>query len=130
MQHKGERHRLELLVADVTDQPPIIGRDWLSKIKIDWKGVFHVKSRTLQQVFDKHETVFEKGLGTMKKFKVKLHLKSGATPKFVKARPVPFHFAPKWRRRLKSWSKRECWRESLTVSGDHLLSLSPRKPEA
>ena len=130
VQHQQERHRLELLVADVTDQPPIIGRDWLSKIKIDWKGVFHIKSRTLQQVLDKHEAVFEKGLGTMKKFKAKLHLKFGETPKFVKARPVPLHFAPKWRRRLKSWSKRECWRKSLTVSGDHLLSLSPRKQEA
>ena len=95
MQHQGERHRLELLVADVTDQPPIIGRDWLSKIKIDWKGVFHIKSRTLQQVLDKHEAVFEKGLGTMKKFKAKLHLKSGATPKFVKARPVLFALRPK-----------------------------------
>ena len=95
VQYQGERHHLELLVADVTDQPPIIGRDWLSKIKIDWKGVFHIKSRTLQQVLDKHEAVFEKGLGTMKKFKAKLHLKSGATPKFVKARPVPFALRPK-----------------------------------
>ena len=57
VQHQGERHRLELLVADATDQPLIIGRDWLSKIKIDWKGVFHIKSRTLQQVLDKHEAL-------------------------------------------------------------------------
>ena len=40
VQHQGERHRLKLLVADVMNQPPIIGCDWLSKIKIDWKGVF------------------------------------------------------------------------------------------
>ena len=39
VQHQGENHRVELLVADVTNQPPIIGRDWLGKIKIDWKGV-------------------------------------------------------------------------------------------
>ena len=95
VQHQGERHHLELLVADVTDQLPIISRDWLSKIKIGWKGVFLIKSGTLQQVLDKHEAVFEKGLGTMKKFKAKLHLKSGATPKFVKARPVPFALRPK-----------------------------------
>ena len=31
----------------------------------------------------------------MKKFKTKLHLKSGATPKFVKAWPVPFALRPK-----------------------------------
>ena len=52
--------------------------------------MFHIKSRTLQQVLDEHEAVFEKGLGTMKKSKAKLHLKPGATPKFVKAQPVPF----------------------------------------
>ena len=74
------------------NQPPIIGRDWLSRIKIDWKGVFHIKSRTPQQVLDKHEAVFEKSLGTMKKFKAKLHMKPSVTPKFVKARPVPFAF--------------------------------------
>ena len=62
VQHHGETHRLELLVA-VTNQLPIISCVWLSKIKIDWKGVFHIKSRTLQQVLDKHEAVFEKGLG-------------------------------------------------------------------
>ena len=94
VQHQGKKHRLELLVADVTNQLPIIGRDWLGKIKIDWTGVFHIKSRTLQQVLDKHEAIFEKGLGTMKKFKAKQHLKSGATPKFVKARPVPFALRP------------------------------------
>ena len=76
------------------DQLVISGCDWLSKIKIDWKGVFHIKSRTLQQVLDKQEAIFEKGLGTMKKFKAKQHLKSGATPKFVKARPVPFVLRP------------------------------------
>ena len=54
--------------------------------------MFHIKSRTLQQVLDKHEAVFEKGLGTMKKFKAKLHC---ATLKFVKARPIPFALRPK-----------------------------------
>ena len=46
-QHEGESHRLELLVADVTNQPPIIGRDWLGKIKIDWKGAVSYTHLTL-----------------------------------------------------------------------------------
>ena len=95
VQHQGKNHRLELPVADITNQPPIIGRDWLSKIQIDWNGVFHINGKTLQEVLDKHESVFEKGLGTMKNFKAKLYLKAGATPKFVKARPVPFAPRPK-----------------------------------
>ena len=122
VQHHGERHCLELLVA-VMNQPPIISCVWLSKIKIDWKGVFHIKSRTLQQVLDKHEAVFEKGLGAMK---AKLHLKSGATPKFIKAQPVPFALRPKVEVSLKKLKQEGMW----VVSGDHVSSLSPRKPEA
>ena len=54
-----------------------------------------MKGKTLQEVLDEQEAVFEKGLGTMKNFKAKLYLKAGATPKFVKARPVPFALRPK-----------------------------------
>ena len=54
-----------------------------------------MKGKTLQEVLDEQESVFEKGLGSVKKFKAKLHLTAGATPKFVKARPVPFALRPK-----------------------------------
>jgi len=46
-------------------------------------------------VLAKHEPVFENGLGTMKQFKAKLHLKPHSLPKFIKARPVPFAVLPK-----------------------------------
>ena len=92
--------------------------------------MFHIKSRTLQQVLDKHEAVFEKGLGTMKKFKAKLHLKSGATPKFVKAWPVPFALRPKVEASLQkveaSLQKLECWRRSLSEWGSPIVVVSKK----
>ena len=43
----------------------------------------------------KHEPVFENGLGTIKQFKAKLHLKPHSLPKFIKVRPVLFAVLPK-----------------------------------
>ena len=41
-------------------------------------------------LIDKYSEVFEKGLGTFKGPKVKIHIGPGARPKFLKARPVPY----------------------------------------
>ena len=38
----------------------------------------------------KHEKIFVTELGTVTSFKAKQHVRSGAVPKFQKARPVPF----------------------------------------
>ena len=97
VEYNGQHHQLQLLVADVTGQPPILGREWLTQIKLDWTKIFHVSNskRQLKDVLAKHEAVFQSGLGTMKKFKAKLHLKQNSSPKFVKARPVPFAVRPK-----------------------------------
>lgn len=38
----------------------------------------------------KHKEVFKEGLGTYRGLPVAIHLKEGATPKFLKARSVPF----------------------------------------
>ena len=96
VKHDQQTHQLELLVADVTGQPPILGREWLSRVKIDWTRVLHVsKTKQLDEVLAKHEPVFENGLGTMTQFKAKLHLKPHSSPRFMKARPVPFAVRPK-----------------------------------
>ena len=89
--HNQQAYQMELLVADVTGQPPILGREWLTKLKLDWTQVFNIsKARRLEEVLADHKPVFEETLGTLKGFKAKLHLKPEATPKFFKARPVPF----------------------------------------
>ena len=42
VKHNQQTHQLGLSVADVTGQPPILGREWLSQVKIDWPHVPHV----------------------------------------------------------------------------------------
>ena len=51
---------------------PSLGRDWLSRIQLDWKQIYHVCSNGLQAVLDKHSEVFREGLGTMKGLTAKL----------------------------------------------------------
>ena len=41
-------------------------------------------------LLDQHKAVFAEGLGTVKTNRAKLHLRSAATPKFCKARSIPF----------------------------------------
>lgn len=45
---------------------------------------------TLQQVLNKHEDVFKEELSTLKGTKVTIHVKQGATPRFLCPRSVPF----------------------------------------
>ena len=52
------------------------GRDWLQKLKLDWKTIFSLHSPlSLQQVLDSHKSVFTNELGTFNKSKVKFYLK-------------------------------------------------------
>ena len=61
VKHDQQTHQLELLVADVTGQPAILGREWLSRVKIDWTRALHVsKTKQLDGVLAKHEPVFLK----------------------------------------------------------------------
>ena len=46
-------------MAFVIGKPPILSREWLSQVRIDWTCVLHVgKTRQLGEVLAKHEPVF------------------------------------------------------------------------
>ena len=68
----GDRkNQLELLVADVTGQPSILGRDWLSQIQLDWKTVFNIQPPLkLEDIPQKHGAIFQ--LGTKKDFRAEI----------------------------------------------------------
>ena len=50
----------------------------------------NVTSDSLQALLQKYEKVFQEGLGTLKNFQAKIHVDSTASPKFCKARTVPY----------------------------------------
>ena len=43
VEHNSENERLQLLVVE-GEGPTLLGRDWLNKLIVDWKGIHQVKS--------------------------------------------------------------------------------------
>ena len=81
---------LPLIVVD-GDGPPLLGRNWLQQLKLNWSNIFHVsKADTKSDVLNRHKNVFDKRLVTIKGFKADITLQDGAKPVFCKARPVPY----------------------------------------
>ena len=71
---------------------------WKRLAKLDWRciGLLSVNKdkEKVDDLLSKYSNVFEEGLTTMNTFKAQLQLKEGSTPKFCKARNVPFALRP------------------------------------
>ena len=71
--------------------PNLLERDWLSNLKLTIKGLHNLSTPSaLQNVLSKHARVFSDKLGELKGVKIKLHVDPLVTPKFFKARTIPF----------------------------------------
>ena len=88
-----EQSHLTLMVVK-GDGPNLFGRDWLQYFQLDWKTIdIATLDKDLSQVQllkSKYKEVFAEGLGTMKKFKAHLRVKSEAKPVFHRPRAVPY----------------------------------------
>ena len=90
VQHCQQTEELSLTVV-AGDGPSLLGRDWLAKIKLDWKRIMKLDERDqLQQILERHAAVFAPGLGKVEGVEVKLQVNTQVPPKFCKARPLPF----------------------------------------
>ena len=74
------------------DGPSLLGRDWLSKIQLDWASIRAVQEGVpaVNKLVQKYSEVFHSGAGTMLKHTAQLSLKPGVTPRFCRPRAVPF----------------------------------------
>ena len=71
--------------------PTLLGRNWLKKIRLNWRQIATVSSvKTLDKLLDEHHALFREELGTISQFQAKLQVRPDARPKFFKPRPVPF----------------------------------------
>ena len=92
VQYKDQKAHLQLVVA--TGQgPSLLGRDWLSKIRLDWTELCNnhaCYSLSLQDILDGNSSVFSPELGTLKGATATIQLDPSAQPRFCKARTVPY----------------------------------------
>lgn len=101
--------QLPLVVVNGVDKP-LLGRNWMPFVPIDWakikqnlvrlKRLVHVDTiassvHKLRQILIKHKELFTDGIGHCTKIKAHISLKEGVAPKFYKARPVPFSLQKK-----------------------------------
>ena len=82
---------LSLLVFQ-GDSPSACGRDWLGHLQVDWRAVHHISQavdHNLEELLTQYD-VFRKELGGFRGSNVKIHVDQQATPRFHKARTVPY----------------------------------------
>lgn len=95
VKYKAQNLKLPILVTKGAG-PTLMGRDWLARLKLDWKGIFQLQeSSNLDRILAKYSAVFSEGLGLLKGPSVKIQVKENARPRFYKARSVPYVYKAK-----------------------------------
>ena len=88
----SQQQTLPLLVV-AGSGPSLLGRDWLQKIRLDWRALNHLQTApptNLQAILDGHSDVFKDELGCVKDVTATIVIDPEAPPRFCKARTVPF----------------------------------------
>ena len=70
--------------------PALLGRDWIKKINLDWSSVNRVAPDSFEELCNRYPEVFQPTLGKVTGIKAKLHVVTGAIPRFCKPRSVPY----------------------------------------
>ena len=100
----GDQQACLPVIVTAGDGPALMGRNWLSVLRLDWKQIKQISQEPCDKVEDlvsKHASLFDGGLGTIKGVTAHLKLKENATPQFFKPRPVPFALKEKIAEELK-----------------------------
>ena len=71
--------------------PNILGHDPITALKLKWSSVHQLKGFDLATVLDKHSEVFKDELGCITDVEAKFQIYDSVEPRFLKARPVPYH---------------------------------------
>ena len=104
--HEKCMHSLPIYVAKGYG-PPLLGRNWLERLKLDWKLVLgHVSvagKRDLNEILGRHQSLFDGKLGTFKNRYAHLNMLKNAEPVYRKARPVPYNLLEPVERELDRW---------------------------
>ena len=91
--HEETKNRLPLLVVK-DNVPTLLGRNWLKKVRLDWRTMFPLcKEKTplkLKELLTEFESVFSEEMVCLKDFKVKIPMDKTMKPRFCQARLIPY----------------------------------------
>ncbi|KAL2086779.1 hypothetical protein ACEWY4_017838 [Coilia grayii] len=89
VEYHGATHSLPLLVIQ-GHGTSLLGRDWFGALGIDVSGVYQVRQHMPLSILEKHAEVFGEKLGAYRGPPVSIDVDASVSPKFFKARAVPF----------------------------------------
>lgn len=95
VQYGDQKATMPLIIVK-GNRPALFGRNWLEKLKLDWKNIFTLGKETkhgdpeLQAVLQRHSQVFSEEVSAIEDFRATIRMQPGAQPVFCKARPVPY----------------------------------------
>ena len=86
------------IVSHCGECGPLLGRDWLYQLQLDWPKLFkscnycdpRVHAVHVAKWISEFPGVTKEGLGLLKGIQADIELEAGARPKFCKSRPIPF----------------------------------------
>ena len=92
-EYQQQSERIQLHIVD-GNGPSLFGRDWLQKIKLDWRELHHLSGSATEQqlnnLLNRHSQVFKDELGLIKGTTAKLAVDKNAQPYFCNFRSIPF----------------------------------------
>ena len=93
---ENQLERLNLYVVD-KGGPPLFGREWLKHLKLNWAEIkaLETNKQSVSEVLERYKNVFTDDLGMLKDITARIKVQESATPKFCKARVVPYSLRPK-----------------------------------
>lgn len=104
VKYENKKKMLDLYVLQ-RGGVPLFGRDWLQMIQLNWQSIKAMQlsengnSKATQEklnlLLQRAAPVFEEGIGTLKQMKARVTVDEHASPKFMKARPVPYALRPR-----------------------------------
>ena len=100
----GDQQACLPVIVTTGDGPALMGRNWLSVLRLHWKQIKQISLEPCDQVekvVSKYASLFDGDLGTIKGVTAHLKLNENATPQFFKPRPVPFALTEKIAEELK-----------------------------
>ena len=63
------------------DKTPLLGRDWLKVLNLNWTNIFAVtgsEGNSVKAALEKHKEVFQEGTGTIQGYKAHIHMNEKA----------------------------------------------------
>jgi hypothetical protein len=93
--YQSQTANLPLLVVE-GNGPSLLGRNWLSTIRLQWNDIFQLYATTpINGLLEKHNSIFRKELGLLKDAKATIYTSDQPIPRFCKPRSISYYLKEK-----------------------------------